>query len=261
MVEGIRVEPRPPAPEPSPQDDSPDSRSRLRRALLCPYCHDDVGRKGAVLCARDGCGAVYHRDCWHECVEQYGACAVYGCESTRSRELSVRAYVARVARLLLATLLFPPQVLRALVRFEEKPLREIQGLLPQRGWRLILEQTATSSREFVQASGGGLAIAIALATTFVMVPVLNPLLAAPDTTTHRALGAWLELLQRGFLAVLLSVGLVLALVGVVALGLAVARALSLTLVSELAVLRRADLPRGTVVSRLRKGEGSKPGSP
>lgn len=30
-------------------------------------------------CPRPGCGALYHADCWRECLASYGGCAVYGC--------------------------------------------------------------------------------------------------------------------------------------------------------------------------------------
>src|SRR5579862_7983026 len=74
------------------------ARSRLLQVLLCPYCRDEVEREGAVVCARLGCGTLYHLECWNECSRLYGGCGVYGCESTRSKEISGFSYVLRFAR-------------------------------------------------------------------------------------------------------------------------------------------------------------------
>jgi hypothetical protein len=66
------------------------------------------------VCARTGCGTLYHRECWEECSAHYGGCAVYGCESHSVREVSVAGWLYRLTRLLLAAWLFPPRVARAL---------------------------------------------------------------------------------------------------------------------------------------------------
>ncbi len=88
-------------------------RARLRAALACPYCKDALGDE-AVGCDRAGCGALYHRECWDECRESYGGCAVYGCGCTTTRELGRFALRRRALRLLLAAALFPPRVVRRL---------------------------------------------------------------------------------------------------------------------------------------------------
>lgn len=107
-------------PEPASSEQGPRSRGeRVREALRCPYCKDGVGRSGAVACARRGCGATYHRECWEECRASYGGCAVFGCGAVRSRELTALGWALRFVRLALAALLFPPRVLRA-VRLAER---------------------------------------------------------------------------------------------------------------------------------------------
>src|SRR5450432_105941 len=92
----------PPSPSVEAPATTPRPRSRLRQALVCPYCRDSVTRRGTVACARQGCGALYHRDCWSECTRSYGGCAVYGCASKHSKEISAAGYVARLVRLGLA---------------------------------------------------------------------------------------------------------------------------------------------------------------
>lgn len=89
------------------------SEGRVRAALRCPYCHDQVSRAGAVGCARAACGALYHRECWDE-VARWDGCAALGCGSREAREVSAVGYLVRVARLLLAALLFPRRVVRRL---------------------------------------------------------------------------------------------------------------------------------------------------
>lgn len=118
----IEVRTREPAPEPTPEVPPAAAdrarAERVREALRCPFCRDSVGRRGAVACARRGCGATYHRECWGECARDYGGCAVFGCGSTSSRELTTVGFLLRVARLLLAALLLPPRALRAVRRAE-----------------------------------------------------------------------------------------------------------------------------------------------
>lgn len=89
----------------------PRERSRIERALVCPFCRDSVSSRSAVSCARRGCGALYHRDCWEECRSRYGGCAVFGCESRAARELCVLGFLARWIRLAVAAALFPGRVL------------------------------------------------------------------------------------------------------------------------------------------------------
>lgn len=70
-------------------------RTERSTAVICPYCRDSVARGAAsVVCSRRECRALYHRDCWRECSEEHGHCAVYGCVSTASAEVSAwRSFV------------------------------------------------------------------------------------------------------------------------------------------------------------------------
>ena len=87
---------------------------RVREALRCPFCHDRVGRQGSVACARRGCGALYHRACWAECVEHYGGCAAMGCGCTTAAGVTRVGFSWRVLRMALAALIFRPRALEAL---------------------------------------------------------------------------------------------------------------------------------------------------
>jgi hypothetical protein len=98
------------------------SRSRVGHALLCPFCRDDVPAREAVACARRGCGALYHRECWEECIAKYGGCAIYGCVSKQANGLSRPGYRLRLFRLMVAALVFPPRAARALVRATTRTL-------------------------------------------------------------------------------------------------------------------------------------------
>jgi hypothetical protein len=106
-----------PRPDRVESDDTPQvvvrSGGRVRAALRCPYCHDQVGRQGALACARRGCGALYHRECWEECA-RWDGCAALACGSREAREVSALGYLVRWLRLLVAALLFPRRVARAL---------------------------------------------------------------------------------------------------------------------------------------------------
>ena len=90
------------------------ARDRVRAALTCPFCRDGVARRDAVVCKRDGCGAVYHQECWDECLQDYGGCAVFGCECRGARTISRVGLLWRWLRLLVAAVLFPPRVITAL---------------------------------------------------------------------------------------------------------------------------------------------------
>lgn len=91
---------------PRPPELQVQPRGRVRQALVCPYCRDQVGRRGAVGCAGPACGAVYHAACWEEVRAELGRCAIPGCGHTAARPLGVWGYWARLVRLLLAALLF-----------------------------------------------------------------------------------------------------------------------------------------------------------
>ncbi|MEZ6186966.1 MAG: hypothetical protein R3F62_18405 [Planctomycetota bacterium] len=77
-------------------------------------------RGAAVGCARAGCGAVYHTECWDECRVSYGACAVFGCGSHEVRALSARQLRLRGLRLLLAAFLFPQRLLDSVRQVEDE---------------------------------------------------------------------------------------------------------------------------------------------
>lgn len=104
---------------------------RVRAALRCPYCHDGVERQGGVACARRGCGALYHDACWRECVSHYGGCAVFGCGCRDVKGLTRVGLWVRVARLVLAAVLFPPRVIEAL-RDEGAGAEEVRRALEAR---------------------------------------------------------------------------------------------------------------------------------
>ncbi|MBX3470647.1 MAG: hypothetical protein KF878_27585 [Planctomycetes bacterium] len=89
-------------------------RARVREAMRCPFCRDDVARAGAVGCARRGCGALYHAECWEECAASYGGCAVFGCGCREATGVTRTALLVRLVRLLVAAVLFPPRMLEAL---------------------------------------------------------------------------------------------------------------------------------------------------
>ncbi len=100
------------------------ARSRLHGALICPYCRDAVFRRGTLVCARRGCGALYHRACWAECSTDYGGCAIYGCEGKKALEVSVTGFIFKLVRLAVAALVFPPRLVRA-IRHEERHGRSL----------------------------------------------------------------------------------------------------------------------------------------
>jgi hypothetical protein len=69
---------------------------------------------GSILgCARRGCGALYHAECWEECSQSYGACAVFACGSKQARGISQTQLRLRGLRMLVAAFLFPPKVIQA----------------------------------------------------------------------------------------------------------------------------------------------------
>jgi hypothetical protein len=239
----IEVKTREPAPEPLPAEPEDRARTeRVREALRCPFCRDAVGRKGAVACARRGCGATYHRECWGECATDYGGCAVFGCGSTSSRELTTVGFLLRLARLLLAALLFPPRALRAVRRAERAG-----AFWPayERARRIYASQNRDGG---VQAGW----------VLFLGVPVSYALVFAS-----------LAVLGRGFterevpwiMALLFGIPFgMLALPALVALGALLlwygARAIVAGLRDEVGVLERQD--RGeTVLQRLARGIGKK----
>lgn len=244
-----REAPRQPVGEPTGEQVGPQALGRgerVRAALRCPFCRDDVGRRGAVACVRAGCGAIYHRECWEECARDYGGCAVFGCGATAARELTALGWFLRAARLVLAALLFTPRVLAAV---REQDRQEVF-------WRAF-----SRARLFHRAQNrdGGRQAAWVL---FLGVPFSYLIVCAV---------AWLlrgrvELTARDmpwFVAVLFGVPfLMLVLPFLVAfaalLGWYSLRLAARVLREELAALERGQRP-GSVLARLARGVGKKPG--
>ena len=237
-MERIRVvaregEPAPEEPSGGGSHEAP--RSRLRRALLCPFCRDEVTRKGAVICARRGCGALYHRECWDECATQYGGCAIYGCESKKSREVSAVGWLLRLVRLVVATVLFPPRALSALREREGKSLFRV--LLEAFNLRKILTQDRGLVQLIFMTFAGIFASGFAVAGTFRLV--------------ERWPGFEIPIILA---VVILSPLAIVTLFGLIyEAGALVASALR----GELAALERADAGGGSVLGRLRRGDGKK----
>jgi hypothetical protein len=92
----------------------PSVQARVRRALRCPYCRDSVGQLNGLVCGRRSCGAMYHEECWQECVSSYGGCAVFGCGCRESAGLTRVGFWVRLTRMFLAAWLFPPKMIEAL---------------------------------------------------------------------------------------------------------------------------------------------------
>lgn len=91
--------------------------ARLKAALSCPYCKDALPAEAAVACQRPGCGACYHLDCWSECRQTYGGCAIFGCGSREGREVGSFALTRRIVWQVIATALFPPKLARRAVAY------------------------------------------------------------------------------------------------------------------------------------------------
>lgn len=213
------------------------SRGRVRQALVCPYCRDEVPRSGALACARRGCGALYHRECWDECAASYGGCAVYGCGSKATREVSTAGYLVRLLKLALAALLFPPRLARRMVEAREpgaaSPLARAHGAA----------STVLVSLDDTQNGLGKLALSVLAAAAAV------PLLVVLEKRD------WVGRYAEGWQMVLrLGVVFACALLGPYLL-LLVPTLLYLVLRSELGALLRADVERATVLTRLREGQG------
>ncbi len=223
----------------------------MRQALVCPYCRDEVKRRGTVACARRKCGALYHRECWEECATQYGGCAVYGCESRKSREISAAGYAFKVFRLFLAALLFPPRIARAMKRHHDESTVSIFRLSLARA--RAVRQWCKEKRIWPLVSFfAGIPVAVLVLVVF---------LALRDHVgLDRERLSWLFLL---FLAVyfptpfLTSVWLPPVAAFFATLTFSVAKLLALGLRSELAGLIRADEGGGSVLGRLRGGAGKK----
>jgi hypothetical protein len=233
-----------------------ETRGRLRQALVCPYCRDEVGREGAVICARSRCGALYHDECWRECGEHYGGCAIYGCSSKKSHEVSATGYILRLARLGVAALLFPPRVARAITSSERESFLAIYRKAARWTNRIAVSPDSRENPPWKMALYVFVSMPIAFALVIAFIHVVTP-------ETRSAFS--LEVFFRrpwGFAAFwALTTGIAFVLPRLVALPPALAlytyRAVAEVLKSELAALARGDAGGGTVLGRLAAGFGKK----
>jgi hypothetical protein len=223
-----------------------DVNSRLRQALVCPYCRDSVGREGTVICARTKCGALYHRECWEECARQYGGCAVYGCTAKKCREVTAAGFALRLAKLLLAAALFPPRAVRALRSNETESALSVYRRAVAASKRVYLWTNANGRRQqmIVLLAGIPLSYLVLAALGFFRVQYRD------------------DLNFPVFFAVVFSVPFfMLALPYLVAIPVVFtfffALAMKRALEAEFSALERADQGGGTVLGRLRLGLGAK----
>jgi hypothetical protein len=226
-----------------------DTRSRLHQALVCPYCRDEVERQGVVICARDKCGALYHRECWDECSKQYGGCAVYGCSAKRCREVSAAGYVLRIAKLLLAAALFPPRAVRALRNNETESAASIYRRAVTSARRIYAWTNATGGRQTF--------IVLLLGVPLSYVPVLAYLSRVPYWQRTDQGTWWFLACIFGIPFSLLAIPYLLAIP--VVFTFFFAKAMKRALEAEFSALERADRGGGTVLGRLALGLGSKKG--
>lgn len=217
----------------------------MREALRCAFCRDQVARGDVVACARRACGALYHRACWEECRADYGACAVMGCGSTRAREVSLLGWGVRLLRLLVAALLFPPRLVRA-VRAQQG---EALGGTLRRAWSIAVRVLPS----FDERRNGPLKLVMYMLTT------------GPVCVGFILGLRWLGLLEQGHPAwALLVFGAMLAsaifapvpLALLLVLAFLLVRALAAALAGEVSALVRAEEPGG-LVARLARGAGKK----
>jgi hypothetical protein len=223
-----------------------DVNSRLRQALVCPYCRDSVGSEGTVICARTKCGALYHRECWEECARQYGGCAVYGCTAKKCREVTAAGFALRIAKLLLAAALFPPRAVRALRSNETESALSVYRRAVAASKRVYLWTNANGRRQqaVVLLAGVPLSYLVLAAFGFFHVPYRD------------------DLNFPVFFGIIFSVPfLMLAIPYLVAVPVVFtfffALAMKRALEAEFAALERADQGGGTVLGRLRLGIGGK----
>ncbi|HZU96640.1 MAG TPA: hypothetical protein VFF73_08120 [Planctomycetota bacterium] len=220
---------------------------RVQQALVCPYCRDEVGRGDALICARTKCGALYHRECWDECARLYGGCAVYGCSSKRSREVTAAGFVLRLLRLGLAAVLFPPRAVRALRLSEEESTAAI--------YRRALGAARRVDAFANERTGGQLVLAVMLGVPLSYAIVFGLLWEWIDQLPF---GAAMVLILAGLLAIprfMLILPYVLAIPPTFVFFLA--QAAKRALAAEFSALDRADRGGGTVLGRLAAGFGKK----
>jgi len=221
------------------------ARARAREALRCPFCRDAVGGDDAFACGRSGCGALYHQECWDECLAGYGGCAALGCGGKSGRRLSRLGLWARFLRLLAAALVFGPRAYEAL-RQEQSPER-----------RALMARIRAEARHLHQAMWGrterslGCAGRLAASATQLVVALVCLVAAIGAWALVVHLGGPIPLILAGMVttpvqAVLLAYGLTWPGAVFVLWARAVFR-------GELAALER--LGRPTTIDRMRRGGG------
>ncbi|MCO5172166.1 MAG: hypothetical protein M9894_38205 [Planctomycetes bacterium] len=201
------------------------AEGRVRAALRCPYCHDQVTRQGALACARRGCGALYHRECWDE-VARWDGCAALGCGSRDAREVSALGFLVRVARLVLAALLFPRRVAQALRANEGQGAGSIFRQALGQAWRAL--------PSFDDRENGPLKFLLHMV-------VVGPAVIGSFALLLRLQTDWVCLLFP-VVAVLATLGAAFVLALVLTLAFYALRALALAFRQELAAFGRLEAP-------------------
>jgi hypothetical protein len=210
--------------------------ARLRAALACPYCKDALPDAAASACDQRGCGAFYHEECWAECQASYGGCAIYGCGGKTSHPVGRLALRRHVLRLVLATLLFTPRLVKRIQESEQLSFRDV--------WRRAREYQHGVSHD------AGRTIAFGVLNAYVSVTLVVCFARAYQ----------LDVISQGafLLLVLPCLGLPILFMRTPLLahfGWGASRVLASVFRAELAALRRAD--EGTFLARLAGGLGKK----
>jgi hypothetical protein len=156
-----------------------EARSRIARALVCPFCRDEVKRTDAVACARSACGALYHRACWRECAGHYGGCAIWGCGSSEVREVSTVGYLVFLLKLVLAAIFLPPSVARRVTEASTESLlgvavrafRSCRKVLPDR-WTIGSAVAVLAIIPVLGGIGGAADLAREHDLRYALVPVI-----------------------------------------------------------------------------------------
>ncbi|MBI3726288.1 hypothetical protein HY251_20375 [bacterium] len=221
------------------------ARGRVHEALVCPYCRDSVGSEGTVVCARPRCGALYHRECWQECSEQYGGCAVYGCSSRKCNEVSATGYVFRLARLFLAAVLFPPRLARAIRNTESKSFVSNYQLALAKAREVHASWNLNSTAQM------GLVFLLGVPISYVIPGLAIWLWRAEQHVPAPLFLCWALVVP--FVALLFPFLVALPLT----LGFYTAKTIARAFEAELGALGRADEGGTTVIGRLRLGLGKK----
>lgn len=158
--------------------------ARLKAALSCPYCKDALPAEAAVACQRPGCGACYHLDCWSECRQTYGGCAIFGCGSKAGREVGSFALTRRIVWQVIATALFPPRLASRAVAYrvklaDEAPQGVVGTPLGHGLWAFVALAMAVGSVAGIFIAGelgerrviGQAWLGVAIALAFVVLPI------------------------------------------------------------------------------------------